>query len=111
MHQGTVVQKVDNVIQRINLYPLDSAIGFPKTYPLDSDFRTTRARGVLFWGEGLVDPPSLGNLGAKFSHSLILRPILRKLAEVIFRQQLFKTFGSNNFTLSLMFSFQNARPI
>ena len=38
MHQATVVQKVDNVIQRINLYPLDSAIGFPKTYPLDSDF-------------------------------------------------------------------------
>ena len=38
MHQATVVQKVDNAIQRINLYPLDRAIGFPKTYPLDSDF-------------------------------------------------------------------------
>ena len=24
-------------IQRINLYPVDSAIGFPNTYPLDSD--------------------------------------------------------------------------
>ena len=32
-----VVQKVDNVIYRINYYPLDSAIGFPNTYPLDSD--------------------------------------------------------------------------
>ena len=32
-----VVQKVDNAIQRINLYPLDSTIGFPNTYPLDSD--------------------------------------------------------------------------
>ena len=54
-----------------------------------------------------MDPPSLGNLGAKYSH--ILRPILRKSAVVIFRQQ-FKAFDSNNFTMSLMFSFQNACP-
>ena len=32
-----VVQKVDNAIHRINLYPADSAIGFLNTYPLDSD--------------------------------------------------------------------------
>ena len=32
-----VVQKVDNVIHRINHYPLDSAIGFAMTYPLVSD--------------------------------------------------------------------------
>ena len=32
-----VVQKVDNAIHRINLYPLDSAIGFPNNYLLDSD--------------------------------------------------------------------------
>ena len=38
MHQALVVQKVDSTIQWINLYPLDSAIGFPKTYPMDSDF-------------------------------------------------------------------------
>ena len=31
-----VVQKVDNTIHRINLNPLDSATGFPNTYPLDS---------------------------------------------------------------------------
>ena len=37
-------------------------------------------------------------------HSLIFRPILRKSAIVIFRQQ-FKTFDSNNFTLSPMLSF------
>ena len=37
MHLGLVVQKVDNAIQRLNLYPVDSAIGFPNTYPLDSD--------------------------------------------------------------------------
>ena len=35
--QAPVVQKVNSVIQRINLYPMDSAIGFPNTYPLDSD--------------------------------------------------------------------------
>ena len=34
---GPVVQKVDSAIHRINLYPVDSAIGFPDTYPLDSD--------------------------------------------------------------------------
>ena len=43
-------------------------------------------------------------------HSLILTPILHKPAIVIFRQQL-KTFDSNNFTLSSMFSFQNEWPI
>jgi len=32
-----VVQKVDNAIHRINYYPLDIAIGFAITYPVDSD--------------------------------------------------------------------------
>ena len=31
------VQKVDSVIQQIDLYPVDSAIGFPNTYLLDCD--------------------------------------------------------------------------
>ena len=35
--QVPVVQKVDNAIYRINHYPLDRAIGFPNTYPWDSD--------------------------------------------------------------------------
>ena len=43
-------------------------------------------------------------------HSLILGPIFCKSAIVIFRQP-FKMFDSNNFTLSSMFSFQNAWPI
>ena len=30
-----VVQKVDNAIHRINHYPLDGAIGFAITYPMD----------------------------------------------------------------------------
>ena len=32
-----VVQRVDNAILRINHYPLDIAIGFAITYPVDSD--------------------------------------------------------------------------
>ena len=32
-----VVQKVDNAIHQINHYPLDMAIGFAITYPVDSD--------------------------------------------------------------------------
>ena len=35
--QVPVVQKVDSAIHLVNLYPLNSAIGFPCTYPLDSD--------------------------------------------------------------------------
>ena len=35
--QAPVVQKVDSAIHRINLYPVDSVIGFPNTYPLDGD--------------------------------------------------------------------------
>ena len=36
-----VVQKVDSAIQRIHLYPAESAIGFPKTYPLQVDRKWT----------------------------------------------------------------------
>ena len=32
-----VFQTMDSAIQGINLYPRDSAIGFPNTYPLNSD--------------------------------------------------------------------------
>ena len=35
--QAPVLQKVDNAIHGINLYPLDNAIGFPNTYLLNSD--------------------------------------------------------------------------
>ena len=36
--QAPVVQTLDSAIHRItNHYPLDGAIGFPNTYPLDSD--------------------------------------------------------------------------
>ena len=35
--QAPVVQTVDNAIQRINHYPLDIAICFAITYPVDSD--------------------------------------------------------------------------
>ena len=36
-NQVPVVQKVDNAIHRINHYLLDSAMGFPNTYPWVSD--------------------------------------------------------------------------
>ena len=35
--QDPVDQKVDHVVKWINLYAVDSAIGFPNTYPVDSD--------------------------------------------------------------------------
>ena len=36
-HLAPVVQTLDSAIHRINHYPADSVIGFPNTYPLDSD--------------------------------------------------------------------------
>ena len=36
-HQAPVVQKVNSVIHWMNHYPLDGAIGFPNTYPMNSD--------------------------------------------------------------------------
>jgi len=35
--QAPVVQKLDSAIHWINHHPVDNAIGFPNTYPLDSD--------------------------------------------------------------------------
>ena len=35
--QALVVQRLDSAIHQINLYPVDSASGFPNTYLLDSD--------------------------------------------------------------------------
>jgi len=37
IQQAPVVQTLDSAIHQINLYPVDNAIGFPNTYPLDSD--------------------------------------------------------------------------
>ena len=36
-HHGPVVQQVNSAIHQITHYPVESAIGFPNTYPLDSD--------------------------------------------------------------------------
>ena len=36
-HLGPAVLKVESIIYRMNHYLLDSTIGFPNTYPLDSD--------------------------------------------------------------------------
>ena len=32
-----VVQTLDSAIHRLKIYPADGVIGFPNTYPLDSD--------------------------------------------------------------------------
>ena len=37
IHQASVVQTLDSAIHRIKIYPVGNAIGFPNTYPLDSD--------------------------------------------------------------------------
>ena len=37
LFQASVVQRLDSAIHRIKLYPVDSAVSFPNTYPLDSD--------------------------------------------------------------------------
>lgn len=34
---ASVVQKLDNSINQTNLCPVDSAIGFPNTYPVEND--------------------------------------------------------------------------
>ena len=36
-HLAPVVQTLDSAVYRIKIYPVDSAIGFPNTYPLESD--------------------------------------------------------------------------
>jgi len=72
--------------------------------------------GAQSWGEGDsgvrdMAPLSLRNLGAKFSDTSFphFKTYFTQSTVVTFRQQL-KTFNSNNFTLSSMFSFQNAWP-
>ena len=37
IYLAPVVQMLDSAIHRIKIYPLDNAIAFPNTYPLDSD--------------------------------------------------------------------------
>ena len=37
IHQAPVVRKAHSAVHWTNNYSLDSAIGFPNTYPMDSD--------------------------------------------------------------------------
>ena len=43
--QVPVLQKVDSVIYLVNLYPLNSAIGFSSTYPVDSAIQLLSNQG------------------------------------------------------------------
>ena len=45
--QVPVVQKVDCAIHWIKHYPLDNAIGFPNTYPMDSAFHLLNNQGQV----------------------------------------------------------------
>ena len=62
LDQAPIVQKVDNGIRSINLYPLDSAISFSNIYPLDSAIQRLNNSGQTYkllvrhevsnWGSG-----------------------------------------------------------
>jgi len=51
MIQARVLGKVDNTFHQINHSPVDSAVCFVATYPLDSDFS---GGGKLPGNEGMV---------------------------------------------------------
>ena len=63
-------------------------------------------------GGSAPPPPLLGNFGTKFSEMSFshFKTYFTQIAVVTFTQQ-FRMIDSNNFTLSSMFSFQNAWPI
>ena len=62
LDQAPIVQKVDNGIRSINLYPLDSATSFSNIYPLDSAIQRLNNSGQTYkllvrhevsnWGNG-----------------------------------------------------------
>ena len=37
IEKAPVAQTLDSAIHRMKSYPLDNAVGFPSTYPMDSD--------------------------------------------------------------------------
>ena len=57
IHQAPVVQKMDNVMHRINYYPVDKYWGNQLHYPLDSDL-SDGYRYIPFeqLGPGAVSP-------------------------------------------------------
>ena len=64
LHQSPVVQTLDSAIHRIKIYLVDNALGFPNTYPLDSDlsggqrYPTFEQPGpeVFLWEKSLRSP-------------------------------------------------------
>ena len=78
------------------------------------------ARGALSWGRGSsgvrdVAPPSLGQLGAKFFEMLFphFKTYFMQISHCYLWTTIYffcRTFDSNNFTLSSMFSFQMHGP-
>ena len=58
-----VVQKEDRAIHWINLYPVDSAIGFLNTYPLYSGLSGPGCSNVA---QGYPPAPSCSNVGYRY---------------------------------------------
>ena len=57
--QASVVQKVDRAIQRIKYYPVNSALGFGITYPLDSELSSEKRYPTFEQpGPSLTEPRS-----------------------------------------------------
>ena len=69
-YQAPVVQKGDSAIRWIKQYPMDKAIGFPTTYPLDSDLsRGWRKHYPAFEQLGQVDSTIRQNRAGDFTLS------------------------------------------
>ena len=76
--QALVIQRLDSVIQRINLYPVDSAVSFSSTYPLYSDLSVAKCYPML--GQvGQRPHTPLAQLGKKVQKLIKLLPTLNKI--------------------------------
>ena len=60
LHQAPVVQRLDNAIHQIKLYPVDNAIRFAITYPPDSDLSVGQRYPPLYnWAQKSSDKCSI----------------------------------------------------
>ena len=89
---GFSCSKGDNAIHWINLYPVDSVIGFPNTYPLDCDlsdgWRYPKFKqpgpGAFEWGRASVWIPAVDDFVAPF-------PSNRRITKIVLHVLMMKT--------------------
>ena len=86
---------------------------FPPTYSLFSTNFSSAGQGPFMASRAKNMCQRLGNLGAKFSETSFphFKTYFTQIGRCYRLRQQFKTFDSNNFTLSSRISFQNAWPI